>query len=337
MKLYKLKLKSSIHLGQREGVLEETDTIVHSDTFFSAFCINYSLLYGERELEGLINEFRNGNPPFIFSSLFPFWNEKIFLPIPSNQIPKEKDLKKLNFIEKDGFEKLLNGEKIENLKGKYKFIPDIDEKGEGKEPWKIINNPRVGLSRISSHPGEAYFHFGEVFYKENAGLYFIVDFKDPSIESKFISTLRLMGDEGIGGDRTVGKGHFGLMGDEGIGGDRTVGKGHFEILNKDGEEIEINQPQNSQNYILLSLYHPDVNEISDLKEGYYEIIERKGYIYSPYSKTLRKKSLKMFKEGSVLPSFKKGKIVDITPEIFTKHKIYKYGLAFLVRGIKNED
>ena len=61
MKLYKLKLKSSIHLGQREGVLEETDTIVHSDTFFSAFCINYSLLYGERELEGLINEFKNGN------------------------------------------------------------------------------------------------------------------------------------------------------------------------------------------------------------------------------------------------------------------------------------
>jgi CRISPR-associated protein Csm4 len=318
MKLYKLKLKSSIHLGQREGVLEETDTIVHSDTFFSAFCINYSLLYGERELEGLINEFRNGNPPFIFSSLFPFWNEKIYLPIPLNQIPKEKDLKKLKFIEKEGFEKLLNGEKIENLKEKYKFIPDIDEKSEEKEPWEIINNPRVGLSRISSHPGEAYFHFGEVFYKENAGLYFIVDFKDQSIESKFISTLRLMGDEGIGGDR-------------------TVGKGHFEILNKDGEKIEINQPQNSQNYILLSLYHPDVNEISDLKEGYYEIIERKGYIYSPYSKTLRKKSLKMFKEGSVFPSFKKGNIIDITPEIFTKHKIYKYGLAFLVRGIKNED
>jgi CRISPR-associated protein Csm4 len=318
MKLYKLRLKSSIHLGQREGVLEETDTIVHSDTFFSAFCINYSLLYGERELEGLINEFRNGNPPFIFSSLFPFWNEKIFLPIPLNQIPKEKDLKKLKFIEKEGFEELLNGEKIENLKEKYKFIPDIDEKSEEKEPWEIINNPRVGLSRIASHPGEAYFHFGEVFYKENAGLYFIVDFKDPSIESKFISTLRLMGDEGIGGDR-------------------TVGKGHFEILNKDGEEIEINQPQNSQNYILLSLYHPDVNEISDLKEGYYEIIERKGYIYSPYSKTLRKKSVKMFKEGSVFPSFKKGNIIDITPEIFTKHKIYKYGLAFLVKGIKNED
>jgi len=321
MKLYKLKLKSSIHLGQREGVLEETDTIVHSDTFFSAFCINYSLLYGERELEGLINEFRNGNPPFIFSSLFPFWNEKIFLPIPSNQIPKEKDLKKLNFIEKDGFEKLLNGEKIENLKGKYKFIPDIDineQNKEGKEPWEIINNPRVGLSRISSHPGETYFHFGEVFYKENAGLYFIVDFKDPSIESKFISTLRLMGDEGIGGDR-------------------TVGKGHFDILKKDGEEIEINQPQNSQNYILLSLYHPDVNEISDLKEGYYEIIERKGYIYSPYSKTLRKKSLKMFKEGAVFPSLKKGRIVDITPEIFTKHRIYKYGLAFSIKGTKNED
>ena len=192
------------------------------------------------------------------------------------------------------------------------------KKKKEKEPWEIINNPRVGLSRISSHPGEAYFHLGEVFYKDGAGLYIIVDFKDPSIENKFISTLRLMGDEGVGGDR-------------------TVGKGHFEILNNNGEEIEINQPENSQNYVLLSLYYPDVNEISDLKDGYYEIIERKGYIYSPYSKTLRKKSIKMFKEGAVFPSFKKGKIVDITPEIFTKHKIYKYGLAFSVKGIKNED
>jgi len=315
MKLYKLRFKSSIHLGQREVFLEETDVIVHSDTFFSAFCHCYFLLYGEKELEELINKFKNGNPPFLFTSLFPFWNKKIYFPIPLNQIPKEKELKKLNFIEKEGFERLLNGEKIENLL-EYKFIPAIDKNDkEDKEPWDIINNPRVGLSRISSHPGEAYFHFGEVFYKENAGLYFIVDFKDLSIESKFISTLRLMGDEGIGGDR-------------------TVGKGHFEILNKEGDKIEIKQPKNSQNYILLSLYYPDINEISDLKEGYYEIIEKRGYIYSPYSKTLRKKSLKMFKEGSVFPSFKKGKIVDITPEIFKKHKIYKYGLAFSVKGIK---
>lgn len=301
----KLKPKSSFHLGERENFLEGTDVIIHSDTLFSAFCNGYLLLYGKTKLEELLQRFLTNNPPFLISSAFPFWKSKLYFPIPYNQIPKEKKIKKILFIEKEGFEKLLDGEKIEEVAENFKTIPDINAKEEEKRtPWQIITTPRVGLSRLNNHPGDRYFHFGEVFYKENSGLFFLLDFKDDSLKKEFDAVFRLLGDEGIGGDRTVGKGFY----------------------EPEFGQININLPD-CESVITLSLYSPSESELFDIKDGYYEIIERKGYIYSPYNQSLRRKSIRMFKEGSVFKTKKKGRIVDITPEIFNFHKIYRYGLC----------
>lgn len=305
MKVVKLKPISSFHIGEREGFFETTEEYIHSDTLFSAFCNSYLLLYGERKLYELLDKFLK-NPPFLISSAFPFWNDKLFFPVPLNQIPKEKNLKKIEFIEKDGFEEIINGEKIDKIWKKYKTIPYKIDEDKKEKPYEVILNPRIAIGRLSNSPGENYFHFSEVFYKEGAGLFFIVDFKE-NIEKEFFTTIRLICDEGIGGDRTVGKGQFKL---ESI------------------EDIEFNINENSKYQIILSLYLPKEDEIDDLKCGYYEIIERRGYIYSPYCKSLRRKSVRMFKEGSVFPKVKIGKIVDITPEIFKNHKVYRYGLAF---------
>lgn len=304
MKVIKLIPISSFHIGEREGFWETTQVYIHSDTLFSAFCNSYLLLYGEAKLNELLNKFLD-KPPFLISSAFPFWNDITFFPIPLNQIPELKDLKKIEFIEKDGFEKLINGAKIDNIWQKYKTIPYKTSDGEIKKPYEIYTNPRIAIGRLSSTPGENYFQFSEVFYENEAGLFFIVDFKE-DIEKEFFAVIRLMCDEGIGGDRTVGKGHFKI---------------------KKIEEIKFEINENLKHQINLSLYLPQDDEIPDLKDGYYEIIERRGYIYSPYCKSLRKKSVRMFKEGSVFAKGKIGKIVDITPEIFKTHKVYRYGLA----------
>ncbi len=67
--LCKIKPKGPIHLGERENFLEATETFVHSDIFFSAFCHSYLLLYGNRELENLLENFLKGNFPL---KLLPF-------------------------------------------------------------------------------------------------------------------------------------------------------------------------------------------------------------------------------------------------------------------------
>ncbi len=311
MNYYKLLFKSSIHLGERENFLESTDIVIHSDTLFSAFCNCYLLLYGESELNNLLDRFLKGEPPFIISSAFPWWEDKFYFPVPLNQIPKEKKFKKIKFVEKDAWEKLLSGEKLENLNN-FKSIPDITTDDENKKtPYRIITTPRVALSRLNNHPGENFFHFGEVFYKENSGLFFLVDFKDENIKEKFEATLRVMSHEGIGGDRTIGKGFFEIKG---------TGEMKFNI--------EINS--NSFGYVTLSLYYPKEEEIKGVKDGYYDIVERKGYIFSPYCKSLRRKSVRMFAEGSVFFTNPEmiGTLANVTPEIFDKHTVYRYGFCF---------
>jgi len=307
--LYKLKPKSSFHLGERENIREGTEVFIHSDTLFSAFCHSYFLLYGKEKLESLLSNFLKNNPPFLISSVFPFWEGKIYFPVPLNQIPGEKKYKKVLFVEKLGFERLLSGEDIKNIfTSDIKTIPSLKiEKERDKRPYETREVPRVGLNRLTNHPGENYFHFGEVYYREDSGLFFLIDFKDNSIKKEFKATLRLVADEGIGGDR-------------------TVGKGLFELINTN--EIDINIPQNADGIVSLSLYYPKEGELLDVEDSYYEIIERKGYIYSPYVQSLRRKSVRMFKEGSVFKTVKTGKIADVTPETFKIHRIYRYGLCF---------
>jgi CRISPR-associated protein Csm4 len=71
-----------------------------------------------------------------------------------------------------------------------------------------------------------------------------------------------------------------MLGDEGIGGYRTYGKGFFKPI---FEEIEVNmEPKN--HFVTLSLFYPMKEEIAMLKEGYYELVSRGGWIYSPDAK-----------------------------------------------------
>ncbi|MCM8788411.1 MAG: type III-A CRISPR-associated RAMP protein Csm4 [Candidatus Omnitrophica bacterium] len=294
--LYKLKFLSSIHLGTREGFLEGSEDIIHSDTLFSSFCNSFYLLYGGNALDGLLEKFLTNNPPFLVSSAFPCCKDQLFFPVPLNQIPSDKDYKKIKYIEKSQFEKLLGGELLEKV---------VKQKEQESFSF-VLNTPRLAINRMNNSPGENFFYFSEVFFTSESGLFFMVDFKDPSFMKQFDAALRLSSHEGIGGDRTCGKGHFSIE----------------SISN-----VEFVLPPDADGSVLLSLCNPQEKEFHQLKQGYYEIIERRGYIYSPYARNYRRKSVRMITEGSVIPGNISGGLIDITPEIFSTHKVYRYGLA----------
>uniref|UniRef100_A0A7C6A820 CRISPR system Cms protein Csm4 n=1 Tax=candidate division WOR-3 bacterium TaxID=2052148 RepID=A0A7C6A820_UNCW3 len=303
--LCKLKPKGPLHLGEREGWLEGSNTFIHSDTLFSGFCHAFQLLY--KDLENHLKEFEINNPPFLISSAFPYWRDTLYFPTPKNQLPKEKDAKKVNFVDKNGFERLLRGEKLEEIIKEVKTIP---QKEKPFVPWELDNIPRVGLGRLDSHPGDRFFHFGQVSYREDAGLFFLIRFLNDEFRPKFEATVRLLADEGIGGDRSSGKGLF--------------EKPNFEV-------IEIDAPAEANGIISLSLYYPkDEKELVGIKSAFYDLIERKGYVFSPYGSSLRRRSIRMFTEGSVFPKEpeKMGKLVSVKPEAFKKHQVYRYGYIF---------
>ncbi len=302
-----LKPKGPLHLGERENWREGSSVFIHSDTLFSAFCHSYLLLYGDEALSKLLSLFADNNPPFLFSSVFPCWRNTLYFPVPKNQLPRTKEVKNIQFIEKDGFELLLKGKSLEEIVTKVKCIPSNTKP---YTPWFVDNVPRVSLNRRSNHPVEdgGFFHFGEVFYYDDASFFFLIKYIDPAYQQQINSALRLLADEGIGGDRSSGKGLF-----------------HTPTF----QEIDIAvSPDNG--VVSLSLYYPKEEELTNIHDSYYELIERKGYIYSPHCKSLRRKSLRMFIEGSVFPSQppKCGKLVDVTPEIYKTHPVYRYGLIF---------
>jgi len=134
-------------------------------------------------------------------------------------------------------------------------------------------------------------------------LYFYVDI-NPDFEKEFNTCIRLMCDEGLGGERSFGKGTF-----QGV-----------EIYDSD---LEINSKVN----INLSLKSTDKEEIKSLKNTIvsYDSMVRSGWINDS-----KKKSVRMIKEGSVFKSKLSGQIADLTPSGFTKNKTLAYGKGIIL-------
>jgi len=327
--LIKLSPRSSLHLGQREQWLEGSQTYIPSDTIFSALCHCHLLLYGE--VESLLAEFKEGNPPFLLSSAFPWWGDDFYFPLPKNQLVADKDLKKIKFVNQTLLLRLLLGEKLQDLKDemeinqKLKYLPLIKKEHQTGEAnsaiksealskgldlddkcWQSEEIPRVALNRLNNHPGENFFHFGQVTYAKDAGLFILVEIKNKKWQQKIEALFRLMCDEGIGGDRTCGKGLF------------------RQPVFLDFEPPHIEEPTASYS---LSAYFPRPEEVAGLDESFYELEERKGYIFSPYNRSLRRRSIRVFTEGCVFryKGQRIGKLENIAPDIFNTHPVYRYG------------
>lgn len=300
--------RAPLHLGERETWREGSSVYIHSDTLFSGICNNYALLYGDAELKTFLEKAENQNM-LKLSSAFPFWDNHLYFPIPKNQIPEDKMAYKIKFIELTGFEMLLAGRKLEGLISES--IPVIPRKKHPTNPWELLNVPRITLNRLNNHPTEegGFFHSGRVSYRKSAGLFFLFQINDILEAKRFEASIRLLTENGIGGDRSVG---YGLM--------------EFHQF----ESINISVPEDADAETSLSLYYPAPKETGNMDEAYYELIERKGYIYSQSNLTLRRKTVRMFLEGSVFPKIpdRRGQFKDVKPDIFEAHAVIRFGYFF---------
>ncbi|MEM2583010.1 MAG: type III-A CRISPR-associated RAMP protein Csm4 [Candidatus Thermoplasmatota archaeon] len=307
----KIKPSTAFHIGNKEGSLEETLHYVPSDTLFSAFCNVYRLLYGIEKTNKLIEEFKN-NPPFLISSAFPANDDILFFPLPksanlySTDEKLNKKLKRVEFVSEEIFKILIKNGELEVredwLTGDGKGV----SKNKVENLWEEREVARVAIDRKTSS-SEIYYH-GEIIFD---GLHFLIDLKDEKYRKEIETTVRVMGKEGIGGERTYGKGLFDKI---------------------EFKEIEIDE-NNSKWYVILSMYYPKKEELNGLK-GYFDYTIRGGWAYSPDERSLRKKFLRMFVDGSVFNKKIVGEIVKVGEG---EHDIFRYGYAFPIPiEVKNE-
>lgn len=309
MKAYKLKFHSSFHIDSGTVVDGPSETFIHSDTLFSALVSAARKFYGV----DVALKFLQPNA-MILSSTFPFYKNELFLPKPLHFYPENLDeyemikvFKKAKFVSKDHLLKILNNQNVDAkyfsndyiLDGCWRTVKSITSKNKKEDEdedkiFRVQEVPHIVMDRITNQT--QIFYKSEVYFNENAGLYFIAEVQNDLLQ-KFETVLRFLGDEGLGADR-------------------TIGKGFFEIEKVIDFSLSTSQPD-SNYYYLLSLYSPTKEEFENIdpKHSYYDFIVRGGWVSN---NTLNRKNLRMFVEGSVLYLKSKKKLIGNIHKVLEK-------------------
>lgn len=342
------KFKGGLHLAR--GLTNSYDKslkTLHSDTIKSALFVCAIQLFGDKVItkESFLEKFK-------ISSAFPFYKspeiDEPFYFFPKPQILKlpfeidgefglDKKLKKVTYLDKTVFEKLLVSQNKEdfqfekgNLKGNY--IATNRKVGDECETFNeilknddcdkiIASSPYQHVAIPRDHGTDSTpYYVDKIYFHQNAGLYFLVEINDKNDTetfNKLQAAVRLLADNGIGTDRNTGNGQFEVI---------------FDTM-----ELEV---PNDGNYDLsLSLYCPKREEIQKLDESLYGLTKRGGYISSPRDEnnlSIRKRSIHMFTEGSLFPKLegegkREGKTVDLRPDYApVKHEIWRDGQPIFI-------
>jgi len=324
--IFKLRFRTPLHIGDTRPNYESCEEFVHSDTLFSALVNTWRLLYPA----DLPVFFPDNHPDavafpyFRISSAFPFSGNELFFPKPywspphtENDDPGQaKTFKKLTWIAQPHFENWLKGESL-TIKGNYlsrdkRFLFGHAVPTEISNPVAVQDSPRVRKDRETEQT--EIFYYSRLYFDADAGLYFLASFQNQEWREKFGAVMNLLGDEGLGGDR-------------------SVGNGLFEVAEK-SDSFTLHLPEQSAHSVTLALYHPQPDELkANLKDAYYEMTNRSGWVFSGRGRSLRRNNVRMFAEGSVFsgPAGNYGdvvKVLDPLPEQNLNHAVYRYGQAF---------
>lgn len=282
-KVIKLKFISPFHLNPPRDSLEKTETVIQSDMLVSALAVCHTKLYGDFPLSFF-------SPKLRVSSLFPFYNDSMFLPVPlfdfrERKTPGERNKThgKLKYLEASLWQKVIAGERLKEADVYASGMFGVDSEEKAKEISEFFREEELQRLWVGRDP----FHFSQVRLAEKGGLFFLYHV-DPEIEPQFMASLRLLADEGLGSDR-------------------TVGKGLFEILPEDADSQlpAVNVLDSPSSHVMsLSFFIPSEEdaEAIDFDDSYYLLQHKRGWYNTHRLLSLKKKGIFGFSEGSVFKS-----------------------------------
>ena len=321
---YHLNFRSPLHLGRRGVGLEATETSIPADTLFSAICQTWRTFYGEEGLTDFLAQYERGEP-FLLTSAFPFADgircfPKPLIDLNLNADADRKKIKKVRYLSEKRFRQVVNGElrvsddadliKEKDLINGGQLWVHSDDKCPATV-WSIDKRPRVTLDRQSS--ASEIWHLGGVKFHEGCGLWFDAQFDTEETQTHVETLLHVLGDTGIGGERSAGYGLFDLR----------------------IQSAEPESAQETDRFVTLSPVCPqDADQLEALIQGTvgYALEERSGWIGSTEGNGLRRQQIWMFGEGSVLSGngVRVGRLVDLKPDP-CPHPVWRYAYAWPIK------
>lgn len=310
--LYKLKFSTSLHIGSDSGSssLSSAEMTVHSDTLFSALCIE---ALASNELDRFLTMAKSDK--FLLSDLLPYKDDEFYLPkliakielgISDDNSKDRKEYKKLKYIPAAHFK-----DYIAFLKGTGGF--DVKRENFSFSPG--ISQVRTSVGISGNEEPEPY-HLGTFTFHDNYGLYVIIGYESDDDFNLLERLLNALSFSGIGGKRTVGLGKFSI--DDAIYLDAPFN----ESLEAISEMLE---NKNSTYSMTINTSLPKVEELHNtVKNGFFTLLRRGGFVQSgTYSPTpLKKKEIYSFSAGSCFMDKYKGDIYDVSNE--GGHPVYRF-------------
>ncbi len=340
--------RNPVHFGELGIGIEETGERVRSDTLFSAWVNAYARLFGGREVENLLQRFLDlPQPPVRISSTFIYrqkgTNFVYYLPrplklprnYPGDDLKFFKTFKKLKYLPLDIWQRWYQGvgfttegeecdrAELEETTNKSRASGALHLAGafDYGTTFKKDQLPKVAIDRVTRATN--FYHTGFVQFEgepngngtnSRSGLYFLLQFPetDRDLENRLYAALNLLGEEGLGGERSSGAGRFEVD--------------NWSDLPADWQNV-VSFEEGTHHYIISLFWQLPITQYW-LTNSSYEIIERGGWIGSPFSgQQLRRQKVQMFAEGSVFASIPSGQLADVTPERFNAHRIYRNGIS----------
>lgn len=311
--VFKWHFTTDVRFGTNKGQLSDSEYIMHSDTLFSALCIEALKIGGEEMLEKLYQ--LSHEQKLLFSDTMPYRNETYFLPKPmlrmatkeqqSSSVLK-KAAKKLKYISAEAFQDYLY-----SLSGQGTF--DL-EKANRDFAGSLYNQNRVMVS-VSGQDEPLPYYVNSWHFAEDAGLYLIVGYENED-DLYFLAQLIVsLGYSGVGGKKSSGLGKFWI--DDVIFLDDAYSDG-LEAL-----QTLLGNPGQIQ--MTLSLALPRADELEDaLKGATYQVLKRSGFIDSvDYALEQRKhRNLYVLAAGACFSKTFKGDIYNLATK--GRHPVYRY-------------
>ncbi len=356
----RLQPRGPFHFGGRGVGLERSDVSLPADSVFSALCTAIAFRRGPAAVRKLLDQFlaaqSPNDVPFRLTSLMPYAGAITLLPSPMTGSPqvsgatdlsRRKLFKAVEWVSSTVFNWLAAheapAEALENqlpitVQGGKVWVTAREAQAlqvyvpharTGKaEPllWTTWRRPRVTVDRLTS-ASALYSVGGTLFHRygdkidETAGLYTVVEW--------------LAADQDT---RTMLRAAFENLGKDGIGGKRSNGYGQFDPAFDEIDDWRVGTSSGSF-FTTLAPYLPRPQEQAVIGPGArYEITLRRGWLSLPGYTNVRRSSVRMIADGSVLcwpPGLDPlGRLVDVTPQVMDKPgapTVYRYGLAFPVR------
>lgn len=329
--VFKLHFRSPLHLSKgKTDDYGTSDELLHADTLKSALYVCARQLLGAEAVGDTDAFFRR----FRISSAFPFVGDELFFPKPqariqpfqNDDVPEERQAKKhkkVQFLGRSYFEDLItHGQRhlhSAHFTADGRFVSDHPHMRVLGDTPVFATDVQQRVTIPANYEDDPLpYYVDRLYFSETAGLWFAFTGHDDTAQADVRAALKLLGDNGIGTDRSVGNGQF------------TISE----------TTLTLTVPDQPTHEMLLSLWCPEQAELTTdfLEESAYGLIKRGGYIASPdriEHLIYRKKSIYMFTEGSVFPARPgqplTGKIVDlqpVAPEV--KQHVWRDGSAFSI-------